>query len=99
MLSHKQMVLAVGAAMLVSALAMVPRDANAWGGGRYRFYPIDLVDRVGLPGLKAPTGDAHAIRIGFRYPVDIMEHFVQPSRQARTGDAAARKATALRASR
>ncbi len=61
MLNHKQMVLVAGAAVLVSALAMVPRDANAWAVRGFRF-PIDIIERVSPPGHRAPTEDASARR-------------------------------------
>ena len=57
MLNHKQMVLVAGAAVLVSALAMVPREANAWAVRGFRI-PIDIIERVSPPGHRAPTGDA-----------------------------------------
>ena len=44
MLNHKQMVVEAGAAVLVSALAMVPRDANAWAVRGFRI-PIDIIER------------------------------------------------------
>ena len=61
MLNHKQMVVVAGAAVLVSALAMVPRDANAWAVRGFRI-PIDIIERIGPPGHKAPTWDAAAQR-------------------------------------
>ncbi len=57
MLNHKQMVVVAGAAVLVSALAMVPRDANAWAVRGFRI-PIDIIERVAPPGHRAPTEDA-----------------------------------------
>ena len=62
MLNHKQIVLAVGAAVTVSALAMVPGDAHAWAVFGYRF-PIDIIERIGPPSHKAPTQDARARRV------------------------------------
>ena len=78
MFQHKQ-VRILAALALMGVLAMMPRDAMAWGpywGGGFRF-PTALYEWIKLPAKKAP-GD-----IGGR------------ALRVRTGDAAIRRAATL----